>query len=1644
MAFRNKSDKLALRDFFCTVVFSIFALTLFSISVSANVFINELMPSPNNVDWDLDGSSTSGDEWIELYNKGNVTINLTGWMLNDSSGKTFIIPSNATPILAANDFFVIYKNKKSNTYATQIELNNNGDTLSLYDNNSMLIDSMSYASNPGNDLAFGRTTDGSVELANLTYPTPDTKNGDCTVPKDDLYLVRNTTLCNGTYYASDANSDGFLVIFSDNLTLDFNGSILIGTDYDDIAQVWQGIAVLLKDNLDLFKIDSRNVAIINAKIMNFGTAIEATNTAGIEIKSSMFENNTLALELQNSNNTFVKNTYFKNSFKGITGFGLKDLFILSSIFEENENGVVLNYSSDALILDTKFIASLDDDIFLKHKTNLDILNASFSTLNFVDESDANATVKHYVVASVTDTNGAVGLASVSATDTFGNLVMSDTTDGFGKTSDGTVLTEYIQNATNTLSFNNHTFVINSTDPKHLLLQESREVDYSGEYVFTLSLEQIKSNVQITSPSDNAIVEGIVEFNVSVTDNAALNNVSFYVDGIEKQTLILPLFGVYSLSWNSSEVSDGNHTLKAVVFDTAGNSNSTEIVVQVNNVNLAPTITSIAITTATEDSLYQYDVDAADADPGDSSTFVFSLVTMPSGMTLNSTTGLITWTPSNIQTGNNNVTARVNDSLNAISEQQFTINVTAVNDAPVFAQTLVNLIVNEDSSLYYDINCTDEETTSLTYYENATQFTINSVSGNFTWTPTNDDVGNHNVNFICSDGQLNASQAITITVANTNDAPSLNTVGSNNTVEAVEDLFLVFLLSVSDDDTKNQENIEYFVNDTRFTITKVNNTLANITFLPTNNDVGKFAIKFSVNDLSNVSASLNVLVTVTNSNDAPVLNTVGTNNVVQATEDSIVAFTLTANDDDLLHGSSVGESLTYTVNDSRFTVTKVNNTLANVTFLPVNSDVPTTSVKFTVTDKNNTTSTQTVQINVTNSNDAPVITAFYPVFDNPKISELGMQMFNVSVSDVDLNDNLAFTWEAKDGNNNSFNSLLSVDASDNKKVNFTANGTTGNFVVKVSVKDLSNATATKTWTLTVADKPVASTFDSSLTTNFSTVANLSDVANVTLGKSVSGQPTQVLGLVSFKQNLDLSDVVDLDNFVNISKGFVRIDSKQLPQLNKSAKLSMQTLDFKSQPIIKVDLEDGNGFVNCPDTLCTNVSYIVNLTKDGSGALSFEVAHFTSYLASPNTTNVAPVIVSTPILTGKERSQYTYNVVAVDPNNDTLSYSLLAIANSSVIPQGMSLNNATGSISWLPVFGQNGTYSITLRVSDGNLSVNQSYNLTISAASRLSITEIKLKINDEEGDKKDTLVDGAKSRDIKPGQNVEVTVKIENLFTSSDFEINDVDVDGVLKDVDDDDDLDDEDEDIDLDAGDEEKAKLNFEIPVYADKGEYKLIVTASGRGTDGIDYKDNATVFLVVEKKNHELAITKAALTPPKVSCEYESVLQVVVNNLGKDQEDDGLLVIENSLLNLSIREMLDLQEGTGDSDDESIFSKFYPIKLSKEVEAGTYDLRLSTYYDKTHLSKEKSVQLVVEDCLEQKEAEVKQEVMEKPSEVEEQVVVVEKTAEEILASVPGFAVYDTIEEPVDTSFQTTLIIIALILLTGMGILLVGAFVIKHK
>ena len=92
------------------------------------------------------------------------------------------------------------------------------------------------------------------------------------------------------------------------------------------------------------------------------------------------------------------------------------------------------------------------------------------------------------------------------------------------------------------------------------------------------------------------------------------------------------------------------------------------------INQAPIITSTPITTATVGLLYTYDVNATDPD-GDTITYSFySIYTRPNGMSINSTTGVISWTPTSIQIGDTLVMVKVSDGTLSAT-QSFTIVVT---------------------------------------------------------------------------------------------------------------------------------------------------------------------------------------------------------------------------------------------------------------------------------------------------------------------------------------------------------------------------------------------------------------------------------------------------------------------------------------------------------------------------------------------------------------------------------------------------------------------------------------------------------------------------------------------------------------------------------------------------------------------------------------------------------------------------------------------------------------------------------------------------------------------------------------------------------------------------------------------------------
>lgn len=80
--------------------------------------LNEVLPSPRDVDWDGDGQASYLDEWIELVNAGQTTVALGGWKLSNDpppaapflrglSGYAYTLPAGT--ILAPGQFLLVFR-----------------------------------------------------------------------------------------------------------------------------------------------------------------------------------------------------------------------------------------------------------------------------------------------------------------------------------------------------------------------------------------------------------------------------------------------------------------------------------------------------------------------------------------------------------------------------------------------------------------------------------------------------------------------------------------------------------------------------------------------------------------------------------------------------------------------------------------------------------------------------------------------------------------------------------------------------------------------------------------------------------------------------------------------------------------------------------------------------------------------------------------------------------------------------------------------------------------------------------------------------------------------------------------------------------------------------------------------------------------------------------------------------------------------------------------------------------------------------------------------------------------------------------------------------------------------------------------------
>ncbi|MGC8885298.1 MAG: S8 family serine peptidase [Candidatus Nanoarchaeia archaeon] len=275
-----------------------------------------------------------------------------------------------------------------------------------------------------------------------------------------------------------------------------------------------------------------------------------------------------------------------------------------------------------------------------------------------------------------------------------------------------------------------------------------DINNSKTVYFTVSDE--KPTINLIAPENNSNISPKTIINLSITDS---NNISMVW-----YTLNNSNYTIYSNTTNYSinpiNWTKGYYDIIVWANNTLGNINNLSLRFYINNSLPVWNWTNKSFI-ANED--FPIAIQANATDP-DNESLNYSVVNLPAGAEINSSTGLFNWTPADPFVGNNTLTFRVNDPYD-YRDENITIYVNNTNDPP-------NLLPIEDQSIYVGdelnlyIYATDDDLDSgdnLTFSDDTSLFDIEKKDQNSThakakieFTPSDKDVGTHTIQITVRD------------------------------------------------------------------------------------------------------------------------------------------------------------------------------------------------------------------------------------------------------------------------------------------------------------------------------------------------------------------------------------------------------------------------------------------------------------------------------------------------------------------------------------------------------------------------------------------------------------------------------------------------------------------------------------------------------------------------------------------------------------------------------------------------------------------------------------------------------------------------------------------------------------------------------
>ncbi|MBI5867787.1 MAG: tandem-95 repeat protein [candidate division Zixibacteria bacterium] len=794
------------------------------------------------------------------------------------------------------------------------------------------------------------------------------------------------------------------------------------------------------------------------------------------------------------------------------------------------------------------------------------------------------------------------------------------------------------------------------------------------------------------------------------------------------TFVDSLNGAGSFTFNPIFSQAGTYPVTFITTD-GSLADSEVVVITVSNTNLSPVLDSIRAKTVAEGANLTFRTHATDPDG-----------TIPSlsavGLPLNATfvdslngAGSLVFNPDFTQAAVYNVTFIASDGSLADSEV-VAITVTNTNLPPVLDSIRAKTVA-ENANLTFRTHATDPDgniptLTAIGVPLNATFIDSLNGAGAFVFNPDFTQAGVFNVTFITSDGSLADSELVVITVTNTNRAPVLDSIRAKTVAENAN---LTFRTHATDPDG-NIPTLTALGVPLNATFVDSLNGAGSFVFNPDFTQFGSFNVTFIASDGSLADSEL-VTITVTNTNRAPVLDSIRAKTVA---ENANLTFRTHATDPDgnIPTLTALGVPLNATFVDSL-------NGAGSFVFNPDFTQSGSYIVTF-ITSDGTLADSEVVTITVANTNRPPVL----DFIGSKSVAEGSNLAFRTHATDPDgaiptfvalgVPLNATFVDSLNGAGSFVFNPDFTQEGVYNVTIITTDGALADSELVVITVTNLNlrpvldsiraqtvaeNANLTFRTHATDPDGTIPALTAIGVPLNATFVDSLNGAGSFVFNPSFTQSGVYTVTFIASDGSLADSEVVTI-TVTNTNRPPV-LDSIRARTVAEGSNLTLRThatdpdgniptLSALGVPLNAIFVDSGNGagsFVFNPNYVQAGAYNVTFITSDGSLADSeLVVITVTDYNPPPVLAPIGPKSVV-------ETATLAFRVSASDLDGAIPVLTAAGVPANAVFVDSL---NGAGSFTFTPSFFQAGTFNVTFIASDGLLADSELVIITVTNSNR----------------------------------------------------------------------------------------------------------------------------------------------------------------------------------------------------------------------------------------------------------------------------------------------------------------------------------------